>query len=268
MRLAERIFLKLWCHPPPSVPFEPRDHYDNEQPPPPEADPLARAKAIYGSTFENALAGCVFLDIGCGLGNQVIGAAQAGATLAVGVDVTEVNLRIAGGYAEAAGVAERVRFTTDTVATFGNEWADVILSQNSFEHFGNPAEILAQAYSALKPDGLFFLTFSPPWWHPYGVHHFFMIKLPWAHRVFSEKTILSVRQLYRPNKPTCWREVALNQMTISKFVGLIERSGFTFSQLRLKPIRPLPQLVTRLKLTREWTTSEVSAVLVKKCENG
>lgn len=263
MRFAEYIFLKIWCHPPPEVPFEPRDLYDEEHPPPADPDPLARARTIFGAAFEESLVGKVFLDIGCGLGNQVVGAAKAGARLAVGVDKTEVNLRMGHSYAAEAGVGDRVHFTTDTVATFGRAWADLILSQNSFEHFEDPAGILAQAYEALKTGGRFYLTFSPPWWHPFGAHHFFMIRLPWAHLFFSEKTILSVRQLYRPNKPTCWNDVALNRMTLAKFMRLVNDSGFSFENMRLLPIRPLPPLVTRLKLTREWTTSEVSAVLKK-----
>ena len=199
--LAERIFLKVWCTPPPPVPFEPRDSYDPTKTPIVDPDPLGRARRVYGRQFTDALKDRVFLDIGCGLGEQVVGAAQAGATLAAGVDTVDVNLRMAQTLAESRGVADKVRFTTDTVPTFGTDWADVALSQNSFEHFDEPELILAHAYRALKPGGKFFVTFGPSWWHPFGVHHMFMIKLPWAHCVFSEKTILRVRQLYRRINP-------------------------------------------------------------------
>ena len=218
---------------------------------------------MYGERFSKALVDRVLLDIGCGLGDQVIAAAEAGARLAVGLDTIEVNLRMGQVNAATRGVADRVRFTADTISTFGTDWADVVLSQNSFEHFDEPAEILAQAYTALKPGGQFFVTFGPSWWHPFGVHHMFMIRWPWAHCVFSEKTILRVRQLYRPNKPICWREVSLNRMTVAKLLRLVRTSRFTLTDLSFTPIGPLPHWLVRLRPFREWTTADVSVILTK-----
>jgi SAM-dependent methyltransferase len=261
--LAERLFLRLWCVAPPPKPFEPRDSYDASKPPPLDPDPLARARRVYGDAFEKALVGKTFLDIGCGHGEQVVAAAEAGAALAVGVDTVEVKLRMGEAHAAARGVKDRVRFTTDPTSTFGTDWVDVVLSQNSFEHFGDPGDILAQAYRALRPGGRFFVTFGPPWAHPFGVHHMFMIKLPWAHFVFSEKTILRVRQLYRPNKPTSWADVALNQMTVAKFLRLVKASGFDVSHITYTPIGGLPQWLVRMRPFREWTTSDVTVILTK-----
>ena len=137
-------------------------------------------------------------DIGCGPGAQVIGAAMAGSKHAVGFERTEVDIRIANAHATTLGVKDKVQFTTDPMSKFGTNWADVALSQNAFEHFDKPDEILEQTMLALRPGGQFFISFGPIWWHPFGVHHMFMIRLPWAHLFFSEQTILRVRQLYRP----------------------------------------------------------------------
>lgn len=260
---VERLFLRLWCFPPPAKPYEPRDTLDTSNPPPLSKDPLQHARTVFGKELEDAIKGHVFADIGCGPGDQVIGAAMLGARLAVGIDEIEIGLKAGETNAKLAGVSDRVRLTTDAVSTFGTEWADVILSQNSFEHFGNPDAIMQQAYAALKPGGKFFITFNPPWWHPYGVHNMFMIRMPWAHVVFSCKTILRVRQLYRPNKPESWSEVGLNQMTIQKFLSVIDRSSFPMADLVLRPIGPLPKFLARSKLCREWLISNVSVVLTK-----
>lgn len=275
LTLAERFFLRVWCNPPPPVSFEPRDQYDLTHPPPMDPDPMARVRRIYGGRFERAIFERVFLDIDCGLGDQVLGVAHAGSKLAVGVDRVDVNLRIAAIHAESEGLSDGVRFTTDPIAAFGKAWADVALSQNSFEHFASPGDILSQAYDALKPGGRFFITFGPSWWHPFGVHHMFMIRLPFAHCIFSERTILRVRRLYRPNAPTCWQGVGLNQMTIRKLLMLIRNSGFTLTEMSLTPIRPLPRCLTRLNLFREWTNSNVAVILTKPsidesvaCESG
>lgn len=228
-----------------------------------DPDPLSRARRVYGDLFEQSLKDRVFIDIGCGVGDQVIAAAEAGAKLAVGLDTVDVNLRLGTANAVTRGVADRVRFTTDTIPTFGTGWADVALSQNSFEHFENPGEILSQAYQALKPGGRFFVTFGPSWWHPYGVHNMFMIRLPWAHCVFSERTILRVRQLYRPDKPMTWREVSLNRMTVANMLRLVEASGFILTSLSFTPIRPLPKSLVGLRFFREWTTADTSVILTK-----
>jgi len=263
LSVIERVFLKVWCLPPPPVPFEPRDSLDTTKPPPLSDDPLGRVRRVFGAEFEMAIRNRVFLDIGCGLGEQVIGAALFGASLAVGVDKNEINIRFGQSLAEQCSVASIVRLTTDPVSSFGRGWADVALSQNSFEHFDDPALILRQAYEALRPGGRFFVTFGPSWWHPYGVHHMFMIRMPWAHLLFSESTILRVRQLYRPNRPTSWREVALNQMTIRKLLQLANASGFALTDLSVTPIGPLPRWLVRTRLFREWTTSDVSVILTK-----
>lgn len=262
LSLVERFFLRVWCLPPPPVPFEPRDAYA-AAPPPPHPDPLERARRVYGTRLVDALRGKVFLDIGCGLGDQVIAAADAGAALSVGLDIVEVNLRVAEDRATERGLRDRVRFTTDTIETFGTDWADVALSQNSFEHFDHPEAILEQAYRALRPGGKFFVTFGPSWWHPFGVHHMFMIRLPWAHALFSEQTILRVRRLYRPNRPTCWREVGLNRMTVAKLLRLVADTPFEVTDLSYTPIRPLPGWLVRLPLFREWTTADTSVILTK-----
>jgi len=256
------MFLRFCCVTPPPVPFEPRDAYDAK---PPEMDPqpLERTRRVYGDKFAKALIGRVFLDIGCGLGDQVIAAAESGVASAVGLDTVEINLRMGAARAESRGISDRVRFATDTIATFGTEWADVALSQNSFEHFDEPAEILDQAYRALKPGGQFFVTFGPSWWHPFGVHNMFMIWMPWAHVLFSERTILGVRQLYRPNTPTSWREVGLNKMTVAKLLRLVNATPFIVSDLSFTPIRPLPAWLVRLPIFREWTTADTSVILTK-----
>ncbi len=261
--LAEQIFLRLWCVRPPPEPYEPRDLIDLAKPGPPPSDPFEVVREGFGKQLFQALAGKTFLDIGCGGGYQAIAAAQSGAAHAVGVDLNQTHIAIARAGAKRSQVEGRTTFTTDPLSHLGSEWADVALSQNSFEHFLNPGDILTDVYSALKPGGKFFITFSPPWWHPFGVHHFFMIRLPWAHLFFSEETILTVRQLFRPNKPACWDDVMLNQMTISKLLGLIRQSGFLLTFFGTIPIHPVPLWFSRLRMCREWTTSRVSVILTK-----
>jgi len=259
----ERIFLRACCFTPPDAPEEPRDKIETGHIPEVDPDPMALLRRVFPGRFERSLQQRILVDIGCGMGAQVLGAAENGAKLAIGVDRNRLYLKVANEHAIRLGLTDRVRFTDAPLGTLGSAWADVVISQNSFEHFDEPDVILREAYNALKPGGEFFVTFGPPWWNPYGAHHFFMIKCPWSHVVFSERTILNVRQLFRPNSPARWGDVALNRMTISKFLSLIHRTDFKLTYLSLIPIRPLPKWISSLKWMREWTTSTVSAIMTK-----
>lgn len=263
LSIKERVFLRYCCTPPPPEPFEPINDLNPNDPPPLDDDPLGRTRRVYGNLFEDAIQDKYLFDIGCGHGNQVLGAVLAGARMAVGVDVVEVFLEMAQRNAEFLGIEDKVAFTTNAEKDFGRNWADVALSQNSFEHFNDPADILQKVHNILKPGGLFFLTFGPLWYHPFGAHHMFMIKMPWAHLLFSKKTILRVRQLFRPAKPTRWQEVSLNKMTIKKLLRLIKQTNFSIEDLSYNPIRPLPRWIVKRLIFREWTVSDVSAILRK-----
>jgi SAM-dependent methyltransferase len=77
--------------------------------------------------------------------------------------------------------------------------ADVIVSQNSFEHFLDAGGILGQIRSALAPDGRLFITFAPPLYAPWGAHIAFYCRLPWVRLLFPESTVMEVRALFRPD---------------------------------------------------------------------
>jgi hypothetical protein len=92
-----------------------------------------------------------------------------------------------------------------------------------------------------------------------------MIRPPWAHFFFSEKTIMTVRKLYRDDNAEHYEDVdgGLNQMTVRKFVRFVKNSGFQLEQLVLTPIRYTPPILSRIPGIREFVTSRVSAVLTK-----
>jgi hypothetical protein len=84
---------------------------------------------------------------------------------------------------------------------------------------------------------------------------------PWTHILFSEEAVLRWRQLMRGGKALHYGEIGLNQMTVARFLQLLDRSDFRVVTLRVIPIRPLRWLHTRL--TREFTTSVVQCWLEK-----
>ncbi len=195
------------------------------------------------------------LDFGCGAGNEMIQIARAGARSVCGVDVSETNIREAARRIEASGVADHCRLMKQAPA----EEFDCIFSFDSFEHFEHPEAILSLMYSLLKPGGRVFVSFGPTWFHPLGGHAF--SPFPWAHILISEPALVRWRNLYFPGHSVTINQSGLNRMTISRFFAMCESERFRIERKEVVPIRTLRLIHTRL--TREWTTSVVRAVLRK-----
>lgn len=197
------------------------------------------------------------IDFGCGDGVATLDLARHGAKKVIGLDIRQSVLDKAISYAEAAGLGECCEFTTST-----DTRAEVIVSLDAFEHFGDPAAILEIMHNLLKPDGCVMISFGPTWYHPLGGHIFSVF--PWAHLLFSESALIRWRATLRPDGATRFSEVAggLNQMTIARFERLVSASQFRIEALETVPIRPLHPVHCRL--TREFTTAIVRTKLVSK----
>ena len=96
------------------------------------------------------------------------------------------------------------------------------------EHFLDPRAVVAEMIRRVAPRGELAIGFGPLWRSPWGGHIDFMTRVPWAHLVFSEKTILAERQRFRPDEhPTRWSEIegGLNQMTLKRFTDIMSATG-------------------------------------------
>ena len=144
--------------------------------------------------------------------------------------------------------------------TFAREWrepVDVIVSLDSFEHFADPAGVLAHMRGLLRPGGKVLAAFGPTWYHPLGGHIYSVF--PFSHLLFSERALVRWRSLHKADGATTIEESGLNKMTIRRFIELVEASPLRFASFELLPIRPLRLIANRL--TREFTTAAVRCVL-------
>ncbi len=212
---------------------------------------------LLGEELVNRIAGKTVIDFGCGVGTQAVEMAQRGATRVIGLDIRENELEIARQKAIDAGVQQNCVFAVTTL-----EPADIIVTLDAFEHFGDPAEILRIMSSLLQPGGELIFSFGPTWYHPLGGHLFSVF--PWSHILFSEKALLRWRSTFKDDHATRFGEVSggLNQITIGRFEKFIEASPFRLVRLECIPIRKLRSLHNRV--TREFTTAVVRGQLVKQ----
>lgn len=217
----------------------------------------SRLPLLLGTDFFDKVKDKVVVEFGCGEGMDAIEIARNGARRVIGLDIREEVLELARKNAQAAGLSDICSFSTTA-----DEPADIVVSVDAFEHFGDPAGILRIMSGLLKPTGEVLVSFGPTWYHPLGGHLFSVF--PWAHLLFSEKALIRWRATFRDDGATRFGEVAggLNQMTIAKFEALIASSPFRVAYLDLIPIGKLRPLHNRW--TREFTTAVVRCGLVER----
>ena len=201
--------------------------------------------------------GKVVLDVGCGTGAEAIDLVRHGARRAIGLDIRERPLQIARTAAADAGLADRCVFVQHT-----DERADVVLSVDGFEHYDDPAGVLRFMRERVSDSGRVLISFGPPWLHPLGGHLFSVF--PWAHLIFTERALLGWRARFKSDGATRFHEVegGLNQMTIRRFVRLLDESPFEVESFEAVPIRRLRPVANRM--TREFTTAIVRCRLTPR----
>jgi hypothetical protein len=87
---------------------------------------------------------------------------------------------------------------------------------------------------------------------------------PWAHLLFSERTLIRWRSDFKSDGATRFAEVAggLNQMTVGAFQNLLERSAFDVKRFDAVPIKRFRYLAN--PVTREFLTSIVQCELAPR----
>ena len=92
----------------------------------------------------------------------------------------------------------------------------------------------------------------------------FMTPLPWVQLLFSERTIMNVRKLFRDDGAETFSQVegGLNMMSAAKFRTIVRRSEFTTQYFKIQPVKGIP-LITSVPIVGELFSSTISAILKK-----
>ncbi len=169
------------------------------------ADDLAyskwqRANALweYEMHYEplQAFAAKTVLDLGCGDGGKTMYYASKQPKLIVGIDIDAAKI------CSAKRFSDFMRAESDCCFLLGNaencpflpSSFDTILSEDCFEHYPNPEAVLKEAHRLLRPGGLFVIRFAT-YYNLDGPHLLNFIRLPWAHLLFSDETLIKVTRI-------------------------------------------------------------------------
>lgn len=134
------------------------DHRDENSP---ERSPNRRfyestavIREHYANWMQRNAANAIFLDYACGNGSQTIAAVRAGASLAVGIDISEVSVRNATKSSVIAGVSDRTRFLQRDCENTGfpDDTFDTILCSGMLHHL-DLTRAFPELHRILAPGG-------------------------------------------------------------------------------------------------------------------
>ncbi len=256
MQIAEGILLRL------SRPVGGTD-YPGQSIDTMKEDPLALLHREYPD-LGDILRGKRVVDFGCGVGLQAMALVREYGCTVCGVESNPKHMQKAMDLARQQGVPQdKAEFHLRATADLKGKY-DIVISQNSMEHFSDPEGTIAEMASLVRPGGKLLITFGPPWCAPYGSHMGFFCKVPWINMFFSEKVIMNVRRRFRNDGATRYSEVesGLNKMTVRKFERLISRCGLRMERLRCTCVKKL-NFLSHVPILREFVINHVTCVLVK-----
>lgn len=142
--------------------------------------------AEYADHF-GSLDGRMVLDIGCGLGGKTVAYAEAGAAV-VGVDIEQKNISQSLCFARSMGAEAAFIVGDAEVLPFAEGTFDLVVANDSMEHFQSPEKALPELARVLRPGGSIFLFFTP-WGSPLGSHLYDYVKTPWCHLIFPGRLL-------------------------------------------------------------------------------
>ena len=176
-----------------------------------KADPLAYLELLRGKSASSFaifgdlnLTGQEVLDVGCGLGTNLVHLCELGARRVTALDIGSLQIRrtksmLANHYSH---LASRLQFVAADAATMPleDESFDVLISADTFEHVDNLPRVLQECSRVLRPGGYLYAYF-PPFYAPWGAHMVNWIRLPWCQVLFAESTIVNAaRRIERKGK--------------------------------------------------------------------
>jgi ubiquinone/menaquinone biosynthesis C-methylase UbiE len=132
--------------------------------------------------------GKTVLDLACGAGGKIVTYSQQGSSLVCGVDINISAIRKAKQYS--LKLIQPPHFVGADAATlpFKDSSFDIVISDDGFDHFKQPEQVINEIVRVLKPGGIAFVSFVP-YYTTECSHMGAYLRFPWHHLLFSRKVL-------------------------------------------------------------------------------
>lgn len=212
------------------------------------------------------------LDLGCGLGGQTVYFSKLNTLRSVGVDINTKWIREAKNFSKKKRVSTKVDFVIGDAANLPlkKNVFDIIVAYDVMEHLPQAEKALKECERVIKPDGVLYVVFGPPWLNPCGAHLWDYIPIPWCHLLFSERTLVNVARVRAKDKSSLSpiieieHEIAVFQnlakMTLRKFKKIISKTGFKIVYLKEEYIKKI-SFLRYLPFIKEFFISKITCIL-------
>lgn len=246
-------------------------------------DKVLSAARQYGVDVQNQ----IVLDLGCSDGALTPFYVEEGARHVIGVDIDADAVEFANQHYATDAVEFRLCDTKSLPVT--DATVDRIMCYDVFEHVANPLDVLQECRRVLKPGGQMLIG-TWGWYHPFAPHLWSTMPVPWAHVVFSERTMLrTCRRVYQsdwyvPNMHDFDRDGIriedkyqhesisneyLNKYLVRDFERVFRQSGLNF-KVHSQPFSSRYAAWTRpllkVPFLREFVTAYIWVVLERPME--
>jgi SAM-dependent methyltransferase len=177
----------------------------------------------------------------------------------IGLDIDETHFPDAGSFEIDV---ELIRASAEDMPLPDNS-VDLAISFNVFEHVSTPENALKEIIRALRPGGVFYTKFGPPFNAAAGPHLTRFVDLPFVHHLFPERVVAEFTKrtdaYYTVNKrPLRYYRAhffAESGFRLARYREQIDGRGFWL-------LRSMPELRLSVPLD-ELAVCSITAVLVK-----
>lgn len=204
------------------------------------------------------------LDLGCLVGGRGVAWYERYKLKKItGIDVSDDYINASKQLAKKRSINADYKLAKGESLPFEDECFDAVLTFDVLEHVQNLGQTLAECLRVLKPGGKMFLVF-PGYFQPVEHHLSLVTRIPFIQYFFSGETLVKAycEIIEERGEETYWYKRSssdlmswekgntINGTTLSKFLKLLENSGWTINYQSRKPIGSIGRNISKNKVLK------------------